>query len=131
MPIAALVTVPWYLVTYKITANGFAHRWGWDYIVMAVPGYSRLLLDQIGAVGILFAALGTFRVLRYLEASWRHALGISAICVVAAGFAFTCVVPTGIDERYLAPLVPALVVLAYLGVEWVVWSQLPTRRASL
>jgi 4-amino-4-deoxy-L-arabinose transferase-like glycosyltransferase len=129
VPIAALVTVPWYLATYKITASGFAYRWGWDYIVMAAPGYSRLLLDQISAVGILFAALGAFRVIGYLEVNWRHALGISAICVVAAGFAFTSVVPTSIDERYLAPLVPALVVLAYLGIEWIVWSQLPVMRA--
>ena len=47
VPIAALVTVPWYLVTYKITANGFAYRWGWDYIVMAATGYSRCCLIKL------------------------------------------------------------------------------------
>jgi 4-amino-4-deoxy-L-arabinose transferase-like glycosyltransferase len=124
-PIAA-VTVPWYLLTYKISADGFTASWGGDYILTVLPGYSRLLLDQISAVGLLFAGLGAFRVLRHREWDWRHALGISAICLVAAGFAFTCVVPTGIpDERYLAPLVPALVILAYFGIEWIARSRLP------
>ena len=130
-PIAALVTAPWYLATYKITAGGFVYRWGWDYIVTAVPAYSSMILDQIGAIGILFAALGAFRVLRHREWDWRHALGISAICIVTAGFAFPCVVPADIEGRYLAPLVPALVVLAYFGIEWIAKSQMPTTRVVL
>ena len=126
--IAGVLTVPWYLITYKITAGGFSYPWGREYIVMAIPAYSSMLLNQIGVVGILFATLGAFRVLRNREWDWRYALGISAICVVAGGFAFTCVVPSGIGGRYLAPLVPALVVLAYLGAESVVTWQAPTTR---
>lgn len=127
-PIAAMLTLPWYLVTYRTTAGGFVDSWG-HFIVMAVPGYGRLLPDQIGAAGLLFAALGGFRVLLDREWNWRRALGISAACVVAAGFAFTCVVPAGIEGRYLAPLVPALVILAYFGIEWILRSKVPTTRA--
>ncbi len=127
-PIAAVLTVPWYLATYKIVAGGFIYVWGREYISMALPAYTSILLDQISIVGFLFALLGAFRVLRDREAHWRHALGISAICVVAAGFAFICVVPAAIEGRYLAPLVPALVILAYLGAEWVVKWQTPMMR---
>lgn len=129
-PIVAVLTAPWYLVTYKVSAGGFTYPWGGDYLAMALPVYGWELVEQIGIVGILFSALGAFRVLRDREWHWRRALGISAICLVSAGFAFTCVVPTGNEERYLAPLVPALVVLAYLGIEWIVRSQLPTTRAA-
>ena len=121
-PVVAMMTLPWYLVTYKTTANAFIDTWG-HFVIEAVPGYGRLLPEQIGLVGLLFAMLGTLRVLLDREWSWRHALGISAVCVLVAGFAFTCVVPAGIESRYLAPLVPALVILSYLGIEWLLRSQ--------
>ena len=120
--------LPWYLFTYKTTASGFINTWG-HFVLEAVPEYGQLLPEQIGLVGLLFAVLGAFRVLLDREWSWQRALGISAVCVVVAGFAFSCVVPAGIESRYLAPLVPALVILGYFGIEWLLWSRVAATRA--
>jgi hypothetical protein len=121
-PIVAILSSPWYLFTYKTTASGFIDSWG-HFVLEAVPGYGQLLPEQIGPVGLLFAVAGAIRILRDPDWSWPRSLGISAVCVVVAGLAFTGVVPAGIEGRYLAPLVPALVILAYFGIEWLLRSQ--------
>jgi Dolichyl-phosphate-mannose-protein mannosyltransferase len=126
-PVVAMTTLPWYLLTYKTSASGFIDTWG-HFVLEAVPEYAQLLPEQIGVVGLLFAMLGGFRVLLDRDWSWRRALGTSAVCVVVVGFAFTCVVPAGMEGRYLAPLVPALVILAYFGIEWLLRSQAVSTR---
>ena len=128
VPIVVTLTLPWYLVTYKTTSSVFINTWG-HFVLEAFPEYGQLLPEQIGPVGLLFAALGAFRVLFDREWGWQRALAVSAVCVVVAGFAFICVVPAGIESRYLAPLVPALVILGYFGIERLVWSRVAATRA--
>jgi hypothetical protein len=130
VPIAAILTLPWYLFTYKTATNPFVEIDSWGHFpIVAIPGYGRLLPEQIGAVGLLFAVLGALRVILDRDWSWRGALGISAVCVIVAGFAFTCAVPAGVGSRYLAPLVPALVILGYFGIEWLLWPRVAAMRA--
>ena len=126
-PIVAVLTGPWYMLTYGTTASGFVNSWG-HFVVEAVPGYGPLLHAQIGFVGLVFAVLGAFRVLLDREWSWQRALGISAVCVFVSGFAFSCIVPAGIEGRYLAPVVPALVILAYFGIDWILRSRVASTR---
>lgn len=130
-PITAVLTVPWYLLTYKITAKGFDYSWGFNYIGRAAPAYGWLVVGEIGIVGLLLAMLGAFTALRSREWSWRRALAGSALGFVIAGFVFHSVVPADIDGRYLTPLAPALVILAYLGVERLVASRTTAVRALL
>lgn len=130
-PIVALLTGPWYLLTYRITAKGFNYSWGFHYIAQAAPAYAWSVVGEIGIVGLLLAMLGAFAVLRSGEWSWRRALAGSALGFVIAGFLFHSVVPADIDGRYLTPLAPALVILAYLGVERLLGSRPPPMRALL
>jgi Dolichyl-phosphate-mannose-protein mannosyltransferase len=130
-PIVAVLTVPWYLLTYKITAEGFNYHWGFHYVALAAPAYGWSVVGEIGIVGLLLAMLGALAALRLREWCWRRALAGSALGFVIAGFLFHSVVPADIDGRYLTPLAPALVILAYLGVERLVASRTPPARALL
>ncbi len=130
-PIVAVLTAPWYLLTYKITAKGFNYHWGFAYIARAAPAYGWLVVGEIGVVGLLLAMLGAFGALRSRQSNWRQALAGSALGFVIADFIFHSVVPADIDGRYLTPLAPALVILAYLGVERLAASRRPPARALL
>jgi Dolichyl-phosphate-mannose-protein mannosyltransferase len=116
-PIAAALTGPWYWITYKLSANGFDYAWGIAYVIQAAPAYSRLLASQIGIPGLLLAAIGGFGSLRSRQSDWRGALSASALGLVLAALFFHSVVPAAIDGRYVTAVVPALVILAYLGIE--------------
>lgn len=131
VPIVAILTGPWYLATYKITAYGFDYRWGIDYVAIALPSYSWSLLRQVGIVGLLLAAIGAVDALLSREQSWRRVLAVSSVSFVISGLAFHSVVPAAIDGRYLEPLAPALIILAYFGVEWLVASRAPATRTLL
>jgi hypothetical protein len=128
-PIVALLTVPWYLATYKITADGFNYSWGLAFTAQAIVANGGFLLHLTGIPGLVLAFVGAAQVLRRRDWGWECAVGGSVLSVVIGGFAFHCLVPVAIDPRYLTALIPGLVILAFFGIDWIVRSIVHDHRA--
>ena len=117
---AALLVVPWYLLTSKIAADGFNYQAGLGYAAQALVFNVRVLLGNAGVAGLLLAALG-------VGAAWRQRAGHPRRWVIASGclslilatLALQSLVPVDLVDRYLAPALPAVAVLAVLGVRHV------------
>ncbi|WP_029006281.1 ArnT family glycosyltransferase [Azorhizobium doebereinerae] len=116
LPIVALLAGPWTLLTYARAAAGFQYGWGSAFTLLAARTYADGLVAAVGAPVLSLAALGlVFAVVR----GWRRSAGAEiwmALAALAVGtLAFQCLVPAGIDPRYLLPLVAPLVMLVAFG----------------
>src|SRR5438046_296357 len=50
------------------------------------------------------------------------------LSLVTGGFAFHCLVPVAIESRYLAALIPGLLILAFFGIDTIFRSLVPAQR---
>ncbi|GGF45925.1 hypothetical protein GCM10007301_01770 [Azorhizobium oxalatiphilum] len=118
LPIVALLAGPWTLGTYGMAAAGFQYKWGAAFAELAARTYAQGLGATMGGLLLLLAAVGlVFAIAR----GWRRGAGSElwvalAALVVAVG-AFQCLVPAGLDARYLLPLSAPLVMLAAFGLQ--------------
>jgi len=113
-----LLAVPWLVATTHITAEGMSAAPLNEYLVQAVPYYGAsgfmvlgpvLTLLAGGALGLAVMALKKEKKLSPLEAVlWGLA---------AAVFAFYCAIPSGLDERYLLPIIPVVLILGFAAVD--------------
>jgi hypothetical protein len=118
LPMVAILCGPWYALTYRITADGFAHPWGLDYLWLAIPANSGLLVAIAGGIlPFLFAAIGVAA-----KIEWQGGprigdnLDLVLLSLIMAVFAFQMIVPADIEERYLLPALPAVLLFAVDGV---------------
>ena len=113
VPVVALLAGPWYVGTYGMVAAGFKFAWGWDYVAAALRENWSYLLE---ATGPLAAALGLGGLLLAMRGGGaRQAERNKAACAAAlvlSVWLFQCVVPSGIQDRYLIPLLPPFLMLA-------------------
>jgi hypothetical protein len=109
------LTIPWYALTYKISADGLLYHWGWEYTRLALPSYSQKMLPALGVAGIAALLFGAICIVRSDKKSGDTTLA-SMISATAAMFLFQCLAPAGIEDRYLITLVPTGVVVAAYGV---------------
>lgn len=116
--VAAALVVPWYLLTAKIAADGFNYHAGLPYATKALLANLRALSDNLTPLGTLlalFGALAEYRVRRDAPLRWTVVSGL--ISLVLATLTIQSLVPVDIVARYMAPALPAVVVLAVLGAE--------------
>ena len=114
--LALAATVPWYLLTFRISAQGFNYEPGLPYARMALDANLAGLLHQGGPVGAAAAALGaavSYVMRRREPETWQTA----ALCIamIVATLAMQSIIPADIDARYLVPAVPPLLVLGAFG----------------
>ena len=114
--IAGLLVLPWYWLTSGIAAQGFNYEAGLDYALTAFAAAIQHLVANLGLPGIALAAFAVFvewRRRRQDPARWS---GISAcLSLMLATLTLQILVPVDIVPRYMTPALPALVVLAVLG----------------
>lgn len=114
--LGALAVVPWYLVTAKISADGFNYQAGLPYAWHALRSNLTFLADNLSLPGValaLFAIISEWRLRKADPARWNIVAGIVAL--ILATLALQSIVPVDIVDRYMAPALPAVVVLALLG----------------
>ena len=112
--LAALV--PWYLVTLRLTSDSWFFEPGWAYARLAAVHNAGVLAGNLGGAGLALAGLGA-------ASAWRRrgeqpqAWSWAAVCVAlaTATFVFQAAAPAGLEARFMAPALPALVVLTVLG----------------
>lgn len=114
--LAALLVVPWYMLTAKIAADGFNYHAGIDYALKALGANLHTLVQNLTPVGALLALVGIaaeVRDRRQDPLRWTIVSGLLSLPL--ATLVLQSVVPVDITERYMAPALPAVVVLAILG----------------
>jgi hypothetical protein len=109
-----IVTVPWYVVTYRLAASGWVYSWGWTYISIALVTFAKSFLSNFGlpcTIGVLAAA--TFLVRRPETGT----IDIAAYAVSAlAMFVFISLVPADLAPRYLIPTYACGSIVAVWGI---------------
>jgi len=114
VPVVGVLAGPWYAMTYGQVEAGFRYSWGWTYVHTALVENSAILLSGIGPALLGAGAIG------FVAACARQRRpGNDIICMaalLAAVCVFQTVVPAAIQDRYLAPALPPLLIL----VAWVV-----------
>jgi hypothetical protein len=122
-PLVVLLVAPWTIKTYAISKEGMM-KWTPDYPLTSALSLGGDLPQELGW-GILLAALiGLGFILRPLfrprvAEGERRGLAPDDAAMVAFPFAllaFYILVPSGFDERYVLPVVPAALVLAAWGI---------------
>jgi hypothetical protein len=114
--VAAMVVVPWYLVTAKIAADGFNYQAGVGYALRALRANVAFLADNISWAGIalaLYAVVSEFRDRAASALRWSIVSGL--VSLIVATLTLQSLVPVDIVDRYMVPALPAMVVLAVLG----------------
>jgi hypothetical protein len=114
--LAAAIVVPWYVLTAKIAADGFNYQAGLPYATKALLYNLQALgrnVTPVGGLLALYAIVAEFRVRRADPLRWTIVGAV--ISLVLATLLLQSLVPVDIVERYMAPALPAVVVLAVLG----------------
>lgn len=113
LPVVVLA-FPWFWLTRGITAEGMQHGGIIEYFLAAFPFYLRGIALEAGWVTLLLASAAAGA---SLVESWRggglfagRAGDLLAFCL--GGLFLSSLVPTGLDHRYLLPLVPPVLLLA-------------------
>lgn len=114
--VAGSIVFPWYWLTSGIAADGFNYQAGIAYAVTAFSAAIGHLVDNLSLPGVLLAMSAVvieFRQRHYNPARWSV---ISAcLSLVLATLTLQCLVPVDIVSRYMAPALPAVAVLAVIG----------------
>jgi hypothetical protein len=112
--VVGLLTIPWYVATYRLAAAGFVYSWGWHYTRMAAPFFLRGLVDSLGipiaacyVAGLCFAVAGSkgdepFDIAAFVAASLSMLI-------------MPMITPVDLAERYLIPALPSAAIVATWG----------------
>lgn len=132
VPIVLVATGPWYLFTYGLAEQGFRFGWGWTYFETAVSANTGILLASLGPALLTTAIVG---LLLLCVRCWFKAFDdygpLGAAALALAVLIFQSVVPAAIQDRYLAPALPPLLILAAYALRttsnWLVDRVMPAR----
>lgn len=116
LAVGVLALLPWYVITFRITADSWFFEPGLDYSRAAIVTYTVALLDNLGSLGVMLAGIGTvwaWRGRRSQPALWS--LVAACISLVVATLLFQSLVPASLEPRVMVPALPPLVLLATLG----------------
>ena len=113
--LVAVLTLPWYALTYKMAADGFVYAWGWSYTKLAVPFFLRGLAASLGVPCLLAFVIGLYFNRRQRTRLATHPDIATLIATVLAMLAFAMLAPADLDRRYLIPILPGIAIVAVWG----------------
>lgn len=123
-----LAVVPWYILTAKIAADGFNYKAGIDYALKALAANLLTLAHNLSVAGMALALLAIvveFRGRRHAPLRWNIVSGL--LSLILATLALQSAIPVDIVDRYMAPALPAVLVLAVMGAYWLLTSAVRAR----
>jgi hypothetical protein len=109
-----LLGLPWMLATRHITAEGMSAMPFGEYLAGALGYYPKAAWREFGPLGAMaiVAAAGWMLWRRFRGGAGAVDAGEAALWSVVLGLPiFYFAVPSGFDERYLLPMVPAVLIL--------------------
>lgn len=114
--LAAALVLPWYWLTAGIAAEGFNYAPGPAYAARALAYNLAALSRNVTPVGLALAAIALFEAYRRRreeERGWLVASTCAAL--ILATLVLQSLIPADLDDRYIAPALPPLIVLAIAG----------------
>ena len=119
--IVAVLCGPWTAATLRLASDGMTQEgWGWAFTHKAVPFYLRKFYVALGAGVILLGVVG-FGAKLFGKRSGESAhsgLWAAAGALLASVLLLHMVVPCGYEARHLIPALPAAVLFAVAGGDW-------------
>lgn len=114
VPIVLLAVGPWYVFTYGMVEQGFRHTWGLTYIVVSTTENAKFLWQNLGPLILGFAIIGL--VSAVVRGGKPAGNGLVAACALFLSvWIFQTVVPAAIQDRYMIPAFPGLIIMAAYG----------------
>lgn len=112
-----LVVLPWYIVTAKISADGFNYAFGLDYATRALTQNLLTLYHNVGFFGLALALFALTRLWGAGE-NRKELAGLVHISasMIAAVLLLHSLIPVDIVARYMLPAMPFLLLLTILGI---------------
>lgn len=113
--IVFVATVPWFALTYWITADGWVYTWGFAYTELATVGFTHAAWQVFGVIGVTAFLFGT------VVSAWRAWRGqrdevvLACAATAIALFVLHLVAPADIQSRYLIAIAPEVIVVAAAG----------------
>lgn len=114
--LSAAVVVPWYVVTSQISADGFNYQPGLTYAFRALAANLETLVDNVSYSAPLLvyvAVRAAWRERQEKILHWR--LVCACLSLVLATLTLQSLVPADLEDRYMLPALPAVMILATLG----------------
>lgn len=108
-----LAVAPWYYVSFRISAGGFNYAPGPAYAWLSLTTDGAAIVAALSWPGVIACMLGAFLGLR--DARLRPVARL-AVSVILATLLFQAAIPVALEDRYVLPAIPWLVVLGVLGV---------------
>jgi hypothetical protein len=113
-----LLAVPWLVMTAHITAEGMSAVPVGEYLLKAVPYYAANGFGVLGMVLVAITGVSVMQAVKSLKRGKALPTTESVLwALIIAVFIFYCVVPSGLDERYLLPVIPPVLILAFAGLD--------------
>lgn len=110
-----IFVVPWYMITAKISADGFNYSFGVPYMLTSLRENSLIVISELGYLGSVLALLGVIANWSHKELS-RASLVRLSLSILTAVLIFQAIVPVDISDRYLMPAMPFCWALVLLGI---------------
>jgi hypothetical protein len=109
-----VVALPWMLLTMGITKEGMQQSGILDWAKAALPYYGEALVAEAGwfAVGALAAAFAFGGLQMLLRRQVLRDEEAVLWALFACGIVIPLVIPAGLDQRYLMPVIPSILLLA-------------------
>jgi hypothetical protein len=114
--VGLLPVLPWYAATAGISADGFNYEPGFRYAALSLGRNFEALIANVGLMGLLLAAFGAAQAWRRREDPSSQWNAVAAcLSLILATLALQAIVPVDLDPRYMAPALPAVIILAVVG----------------
>ena len=124
-----VICAPWYFFTMKYIQNTWAEESvSVTYTAEAAWRYSKWLVT---ALGYGLSLLGVVGLLLQMRTPWRKNnengrwIAVTAYCLALA--VFQCLVPCGLEERFLIPIIPFALLAAAPAASWLTGRVVPRR----
>jgi hypothetical protein len=107
---------PWYVLTLGMVEDSWGG--GSSYWLEATASFSRFIYLALGFTVLLFALVGLWTTIIQVKRSAEVAPEWAALAGLAvATFALQCIIPTGVDSRFMVTVVPSIVLFSAAGVD--------------
>jgi hypothetical protein len=134
-PVPVLVAcIPWYVFTLSMREGSWVGDVA-SFWVQAVPDFSWSIYLGVGLAVLIFAVIGFWETIIQVKPRAEVAPQWAALAGLAIGtFILHCVVPAGVDARYMVALVPSIVLFSAAGVDNIahqLGARLPIRGVNI
>jgi len=113
-----VVCVPWYVFTLGLRQDGSWEGNVSSFWVQAVPAFTWSIYLGVGLPVLILASIGVWVTIVRAEPRAEVAPEWTALAGLAvATFIMHCVIPAGLDDRYMVMVVPSIVLFSAAGID--------------